>query len=411
MPSHPGRRPDILAWVAGRLDKQASFEDYLLQLAAACRRADLGLQIAAGPVCDPVVRAGLEREGARLLLLPDATLRSASAAAPHILRARPRLIHTHFASPSPMLALVAKALGVGRFIVTDHGSRPPAGEGGSVAAKLLRRAHRSLPAAAVDLYLPISGEVAGHLRRDTGVAERKLSVLTNGIDLHRFRPAAPEDRAVLRRRLLNIRQDDVLVLYAGQYRDVKGIEELLAVQPTLLAAFPNLVFAWAGDGPMRARVEASAGRRVRMLGRRGDMPDLLRAADIVVAPSRRSEAFSPILAEAAACSVPTVAARVGNIPAVVEDGVSGYLVPPCDARALRDAIAALVADTSRRLAMGEAARRLAERRFALEPMVAATVAHYRALLAPRTAPRLARVMAPRGTATGAATGAAGQAHP
>ena len=395
MPRHPGHRPDILAWVAGRLDKQASFEDYLLQLAGACRRAGLSLQIAAGPVCDPVVRAGLEREGAQLLLLPDATLRSAARAAPQILRRRPRLVHTHFASPSPTLALVAKAMGVRRFVVTDHGSRPQREEGGSGPAHWLRRAHRQLRASAVDLYLPVSQEVAQHLRRDTGVAERKLRVVTNGIDLRRFQPAEGASRVALRRRLLNIGDEDVLVLYAGQYRDVKGVEDLVAVQPALLAGFPNLVFAWAGDGPLRDRVEASAGPRVLMLGRRGDMPDLLRAADIVVAPSRWREAFSLILAEAAACGVPTVAACVGNIPAVVEDGVSGLLVPPSDVAALREAIAALVADPLRRAAMGEAARRLAERRFALEPMVAATVAHYRALLAPRAAAILAPQEAPR----------------
>jgi diacylglycerol kinase family enzyme len=51
--------------------------------------------------------------------------------------------------------------------------------------------------------------------------------------------------------LLNIGPDEVLVFYAGQYRDVKGIEELLAVQPALIAAQPKLVFAWAGDGTLR----------------------------------------------------------------------------------------------------------------------------------------------------------------
>lgn len=388
MPHQTGQRPDILAWVAGRLDKQASFEDYLLRLAGACRRADLSLQIAAGPVCDRVVRAGLEREGARLLLLPDATLRSAARAVPHLLRLRPRLLHTHFASPSPTLALVAKALGTPRFVVTDHGSRPQGTEGGTAAARWLRGAHRGLRAAAVDLYLPVSGEVAQHLRRDTGVAERRMRVLTNGIDLRRFQPAPEAERTALRRRLLNIAPGQVLVLYAGQYRDVKGVEDLLAVQSALLDAVPDLVFAWAGDGPLRDKVEASAGPRVRVLGRRGDMPDLLRAADIVVAPSRWREAFSLILAEAAACGVPTVAARVGNIPAVVEDGVSGLLVPPCEPPALQAAIAALAADAPRRAAMGLAARRLAEGRFALEPVIAATIAHYRALLAPRATPVL-----------------------
>jgi glycosyltransferase involved in cell wall biosynthesis len=108
--------------------------------------------------------------------------------------------------------------------------------------------------------------------------------------------------------------------------------------------------------------------------------DLLRLADLMVAPSRWAEAFALVLAEAAASGVPSVATHVGGIPEVVEHGVTGILVPPADPAALGRALAELLADPERRAAMGLAARQRACRLFSVDAMATATLGHYRRLL-------------------------------
>lgn len=373
------RRTDILVWVAGKLDKRGSFEDYLLRLARALNTAGLTTHLVAGQPWDAGLRRDLAALGLGLTELAEGELRSPWRAAAILARTRPRLLHYHFGSPSSKLAGMAALAGVSRFVFTDHGSRTQVETGGAGLAAA-KRWTRRMRASLVDLYLPVSHEVAGHLRQEIGLPAARLRRLVNGVDLTRFRPAAPEERAALRGRMLGLGPQQPVLLYAGQLTAEKGVEELLAIQPALLAAFPGLHIAWAGDGPLRGAVEAAAAPGVRVLGRRRDMPELLRAADLVVAPSRWREAFSLILAEAAASGLPAVASRIGGIPEVVANQVTGELVPPGDRAALLAALSGLLDQPARRLAMGQAARRRAEALFDLDAMIGATLGHYAALL-------------------------------
>jgi glycosyltransferase involved in cell wall biosynthesis len=373
------RRTDILVWVAGKIDKRGSFEDYLLRLARALNTAGLTTHLVAGQPWDAGLRRELAALGLGLTELPEGKLRSPWRAAGILARTRPRLLHYHFGSPSSKLAGMAALAGVPRFVFTDHGSRTQVetGEAGLAAAK---RWMRRMRASLVDLYLPVSQEVAGHLQQEIGLPPARLHRLMNGVDLARFRPASAAERLALRQRVLGLGAEETVLLYAGQLTAEKGVEDLLAVQPALLRDFPALHIAWAGDGPLRGAVEAAAGPRVHLLGRRGDMPEVLRTADLVVAPSRWREAFSLILAEAAASGLPAVASRIGGIPEVVANQVTGELVPPGDPAALLAALSGLLGQPARRLAMSQAARRRAEALFDLDSMIAATLGHYAALL-------------------------------
>ena len=378
------RRTDILIWVAGKLDKRGSFEDYLLRLGRGLKTAGLSTHLVAGPPWDAGLRRDLAALGLGLTELGEGELRSAWRAAGILARTRPRLMHYHFGSPSSKLAALAAVSGVPRFVFTDHGSRTQVEAGGAglaAAKRWMRRARASL----VDLYLPVSNEVAGHLRQEIGLPPARLHRLMNGVDLARYRPAGAEERLALRQRLLGLGGAEPVLLYAGQLTAEKGVEDLLAIQPALLRAFPGLTIAWAGDGPLRGAVEAASGQGVRVLGRRGDMPELLRAVDLVVAPSRWREAFSLILAEAAASGLPAIASRIGGIPEVVANQVTGELVPPGDPAALLASLSGLIEQPARRIAMGQAARRRAEALFDLDGMIAATLRHYAALLPVPTA--------------------------
>ena len=116
-----------------------------------------------------------------------------------------------------------------------------------------------------------------------------------------------------------------------------------------------------GDGPERARLEAQrarlrTGARVRLAGQRPDAADCVAAADVCVVPSRWEEAFCLAAAEALARARPVVATRVGAIPELVRDGVTGVLVPPADPSALAGAIRHLLEMPELAAALGQAGR-------------------------------------------------------
>jgi glycosyltransferase involved in cell wall biosynthesis len=379
VPAAPRPANRLLMWVVGQLDKRASFEDYVLRLVERSHEADLAVEIVAGPVVDPGLRAELEAAGATLTCLPAAVQESPWQFAKEMLRRRPTLVHCHFGSPSTVLAPVARLLGARAFVFTDHGSRQTVEQpGGRLLA--LRRLRRRVQAAFIDRWLPVSSFNGDMIAREVGVSRQRVRTLFNGIDLSRARRAEAEGRTAIRARL-GVPDDARVALFAGGLSEAKGAADLLAIQDALLAANPKAMIVWAGDGPLRAEVERTAGPRVRVLGRRNDVPELLCAADVLLVPSRWYEAFSLVLAEAAACGVAAVASRIGGIPEVLLDGETGLLVPPGDRSALLESAIRLLADDDLRAQFGAAAKRRAANAFCLDRMVTATLDEYRALLA------------------------------
>jgi glycosyltransferase involved in cell wall biosynthesis len=369
----------LLVWVLGQLDKRASFEDYVLRLVQRSHEADLAVEIVAGPAADPALRAELEAAGATLTCLPEAAQESPWRFAREMLRRRPALVHCHFGSPSTVLAPVARLLGARAFVFTDHGSRRTVeAPGGSVLA--LRRLRRRLQAVFINRWLPVSSFNGDMIAREVGCSRDRVRTLFNGIDMTRARRAEAEGRVAIRARL-GLPADARIALFAGGLNEAKGVADLLAIQDALLAANPKAMMIWAGDGLLRAEVDRTAGPRVLVLGRRNDVPELLCAADVLLVPSRWFEAFSLVLAEAAACGVAAVASRIGGIPEVLLDGETGLLVPPGDRTALLEAATRLLADDDLRACLGAAAKRRAATAFCLDRMVTATLNEYRALLA------------------------------
>jgi glycosyltransferase involved in cell wall biosynthesis len=130
------------------------------------------------------------------------------------------------------------------------------------------------------------------------------------------------------------------------------------------------------SGEYRARVERlvselGLARRVRLTGRLEDVAGLVASLDVLVSASH-SESFGIAMVEAMACGVPVVATATMGAREVVEDGVTGLIVPVEDARALSAAVVSLLEDEARRLALGARARESARERFSLERMIEAT---------------------------------------
>jgi glycosyltransferase involved in cell wall biosynthesis len=149
-----------------------------------------------------------------------------------------------------------------------------------------------------------------------------------------------------------------LVAAAGRLTPEKGFADLLEAADALPADVDVLVF---GDGPERGRLEAlraqlRTGARVRLGGARPDAAECVAAADVCVVPSRWEEAFCLAAAEPLARGRPVVATRVGAIPELVHDGVTGLLVPAASPPALAAAIGRLLETPELAAALGNAGR-------------------------------------------------------
>ena len=204
-----------------------------------------------------------------------------------------------------------------------------------------------------------------------GVPLERIALLPHGVDTTRFRPATDGERSALRARLC-LPREALLVTYTGRLLRGKGLETLVDAFGRAAAQEPRAHLALVGSGSGQAlSVEEELRQRVRQggleprvtfAGRVDEVEDWLRASDVFAFPSI-FEALGISLVEAAACGLPCVGSRTGGIVDVIEDGQTGRLVPPGDADALAAALGDLLADPARRAAMGEAARRVALRRF------------------------------------------------
>src|SRR5207302_502070 len=154
-------------------------------------------------------------------------------------------------------------------------------------------------------------------------------------------------------------QADQIVLFVGRLVALKGVVHLLGAMPRVLAACPEARLVLVGDGEERSYLEQVARAlhlmdRVSFVGARehGEVIRYMRAADVFVLPSL-IESFGIVLVEAMSCGLPIVASKVMGIPAVVEDGVNGVLVPPGDEAALAAGVIRLLTDPAARNQIAE----------------------------------------------------------
>ncbi len=196
----------------------------------------------------------------------------------------------------------------------------------------------------------------------TGLPLSRFRTIYNGIDLDRFEPAADKTS---RRQELGLPTDGALVTMVGVLRPGKGHEVAIEAARHL----PGAHFLLVGDGEpeYRARLEDQARlltHRVHFLGQRMDVAAILSASDIFVLPSD-SEALPTVLIEAGASALPVVASHVGGVPEIIEDGITGILIPPQDPQALANAVKRLICDPSLVRRMGDQAYQRVHARFTL----------------------------------------------
>ncbi|HXW13031.1 MAG TPA: glycosyltransferase family 4 protein [Terriglobia bacterium] len=171
---------------------------------------------------------------------------------------------------------------------------------------------------------------------------------------------------------------------AGRLVELKGIEYLLRAAATLRSEFPTLRVEIAGSGPQREKLEGAVVRtglegRVKFLGWVDDLPSLLSRWDVFVLPSLE-EGFPIAALDAMAAGLPVVATAVGGVPELIEDGKTGYLVPPRDTEALASRLRFLICNPELCTSMGTAGYARVRDRFTASQMTASFCRLYDELL-------------------------------
>jgi glycosyltransferase involved in cell wall biosynthesis len=233
-------------------------------------------------------------------------------------------------------------------------------------------------------HILVNAEAVRRVLVDQGYEASRISVIRNGIDVSRFRN---NDESTAIRTELGFPPKAPVVAVFARLNRLKGIEYFLEAAAVLSVRFDDARFLIVGDSiseAYRLELEEHAkalglGRRVVFTGFRSDIPELLREVSVSVLPSL-AEGLSNVILEAMAAGVSVVATAVGGTPEVIEDGVSGLLVPPRDASALARAIGSLLGEPERRRTIGLAGQRQVIERFSLEATVLETEKLYERLL-------------------------------
>ncbi len=300
-----------------------------------------------------------------------------------LLRAvRPDVLHTHNPKPGVMGRIAGRLAGVPLVVNTQHG----------LYAQPSDRWQRRLPVYAAErlaaafghLELVQNPEDVDTLVHRLRIPARRVRLLGNGIDLTRFDLSVRRDHArVEHRASWGVGDDEVVVGMVGRLVREKGIVELFEAAHRLRASHPQVRFVIVGptdegkaDAVDAATVERAIADGVVFTGARTDMPECYAAFDMFLTASWR-EGFPRSAMEAAAMGLATVATDIRGNRQVIDDGVTGVLVPVRDAAALATAVADLAEDAERRAVMGAAARARAAEHFDQQRVIDISLAAYR----------------------------------
>jgi N-acetyl-alpha-D-glucosaminyl L-malate synthase BshA len=310
-----------------------------------------------------------------LFTYPDYTLPLSVKMAEVSRDARLDVLHVHYAVPHATAAILAQAMLPQnlrpKLVTTLHGTDTTLLGRDPAYGPAIRHALAASDAVtAVSVFL--QQETWRLLSTD-----RPIDVIYNF-----FTPRPPLRSPEAVRQELGVSQE-VLIVHSSNLRPLKRIdlllESLALVEPP--DSFKLLVLAGGDFAPFTPEVERlGLASRVIVRDNVRHIEDYAQAADIGLVTSD-SESFCLSILEAMCFGCPSIATRVGGIPEVIEDGVTGCLVPAGNAQAIADAVTSLIRDTPRRSALGRAAREQARQRFSAEVVVPQYERLYRSLTA------------------------------
>lgn len=271
------------------------------------------------------------------------------------------IVHAHLEMAMTLAIPAAALAGVPSVCTFHHVYRPLSGRAAArekLAVKVAMQSQATIFVSQASLK-----SFADQYRQGKPVPTN-WTVVHNGIDLDHFAPAAPPERPVAEFGHADARTVTVL----AALRDFKGIMHAVRAWPAVIAAHPDARLLLVGSGSeeqaLRAAVaELNVTDSVLFAGMRSDIPEILRASEMVVLPSIYGENLPTVLMEAGGCARPVIASDVGGISDIVADGETGLLVKPGDEAGLAAAMIGLLDDPERGHRLGLAGRQHMERQF------------------------------------------------
>lgn len=304
-------------------------------------------------------------------------------------RERFDVVHTHSSKTGVLGRLAARLAGVPCIVHTVHGFAFPAAKSG-----LQRRVFHALEwlgARCSHRVICLHEEDARICREQLGLPAEQVVMLANGIDLEKFRPLETQYARADQRRSLGLPEQRQLILMVGRLWEQKNPDCLVAAYRRLWAGGdPGADLVLVGDGErhpelLRAVQAAGLEAHVHFLGWRTDTPELLRACDIFVLPSRW-EGMPLAILEAMGSGLPVIVSDIPGNRHLVEDDAQGLLFPSEDDAALAEALRQLLGDGGLRERLGQAGRQKVAAEHDIQTRVDAMFALYRQVLAPRPLP-------------------------
>jgi glycosyltransferase involved in cell wall biosynthesis len=283
---------------------------------------------------------------------------------------RPDIVHTHLIHADVYGMAAARRSGIRTIVTSRHNDDQfrrllPI----RLLNRLLWRSTRA--------GIAISHAIARFCVDVEGAPAAKITTIHYGL------PPLVVDRKAAQaalRRELELPDDTLLIGMVCRLIEQKGVVYGLRAFARVAPQYPNALLIVAGDGPLRAALEAEAkalgvADRVHFLGWRDDTTTILAALDVLLAPSLW-EGFGLVLLEAMAQTVPIIGSAVSAIPEVIVDGETGLLVPPRDTAALANALDLLLRDAALRRHLGLMGQDRLESAFSVERMAAQTLTLY-----------------------------------
>lgn len=281
---------------------------------------------------------------------------------------RIEIVHAHMARDYPLAMLAARGDDRARLIITRHVLFP------------LRKIHR-LTLSRVARIIAVSEPLASSLRAQSLFPDEKIVTIPNGIEAERFDKVEREaSRQALCNRL-QIGPRQLLIGTLGELNPLKGHEEFLRAAELITHARDDVHFIIAGSDSSpggayqltleRLIDELGLHGRAHLLGWVDEVPRFLKGLDVFVSASH-TESFGLAIVEAMAAGLAVVATATEGARSVLEEEVTGLLVPVGDVEAMAASVSRLLSDGDERERLSARAHEAARSRFSLERMVNAT---------------------------------------
>ena len=217
--------------------------------------------------------------------------------------------------------------------------------------------------------IAISGEIKDKMTNIMNVNPEKLVMLHNGVDINKYDTTINKKK---KRESLNFCENSILIGMVAQLRQQKNHEMLLKVVKEVFLMKNNIKFLIIGNGNSERKrtlqnmaKELGIDQNIEFMGRRSDVPELLKILDIAVLTSR-CEASPLIILEYLAAKLPVIATSVPGVSEIIENNETGILVGPNDVKGFADAIVKLIEDRTFACSLGKNGFKLARDKFSFK---------------------------------------------